>query len=494
MNIAIVGAGFAGLSTAKILKAMGHAVTVFEKDSEVGGVWAASRRYPGLTTQNVRSTYALSDFPYPANYPEWPTGEQVQRYLAAYARQFQLEPHIRLQTEVLRAEPVADGSAWELTTVDQASGQSGPHRFDYLVVCNGTFSQPKVPDFDGAAEFQSAGGVICHSSQWPGDAAVKGRHLLVVGYGKSSCDLAQAVSGQAASTTVIVRQLIWKMPKKLFNLLNYKYLLLTRMGEALFEFIRVSGFERFLHGPGKPLRNSLLQQVQWVVTVQCKLKKLGLLPSLPFESIARSTVSLVTDGFFESVEAGRIRVCRDAVIRRLHAGPEGNFAELSTGERLPADVLVCATGWQQRVPFLSDAVISRLTDANGNFRLYRSLLPVHVPRLAFNGYNSSLFSPLSCEIAALWIADLLGGQLRLPTAVEQDGGITEHLDWIDQRNEGKHAKGTNLVPFSLHYIDALLHDLRLPLGLRTRLKHWLLPVNPADYAPATRALLARYRR
>ena len=49
---------------------MGHVVTLFEKDTEVGGVWAASRRYPGLTTQNVRSTYAFSDFPYPDDYPE----------------------------------------------------------------------------------------------------------------------------------------------------------------------------------------------------------------------------------------------------------------------------------------------------------------------------------------------------------------------------------------------------------------------------------------
>jgi len=494
MKIAVVGAGFAGLSTAKILKAMGHEVTVYEKDSEVGGVWAGSRRYPGLTTQNVRSTYALSDFPYPNDYPEWPSGEQVQRYLAAYAQRFELVPLIHLRTEVTRAEPAADGQGWQLASLNLVTGQATQHSFDYLVVCNGTFSQPMLPDFEGAEAFQAAGGVVCHSSQWPGDALVKGRHVMVVGYGKSSCDLAQALSSDAASTTVVVRQLIWKMPKKLLNVLNYKYLLLTRMGEALFEYIRVKGFERFLHGPGKPVRNSLLSQVQWVVTVQCKLKALGLLPSIPFETISRSTVSLVTEGFFESVAAGKIKVCRDAVIQRLVAGPDGKFAELSTGERLPVDMVVCGTGWRQSVPFLPDAVMASVTDAKGNFRLYRSILPVHVPRLAFNGYNSSLFSQLSCEVAALWIADLLGGQLQLPPPAAQDSDITERLNWIDKRNEGKHAKGTNVVPFSLHHVDELLQDIRLPLGALTRLKHWLLPVSPADYAGATRGLLTRYRQ
>ena len=78
LKIAIVGAGFGGLSSAKVLTEFGHDVTVFEKESEVGGVWTASRRYPGLGTQNVRSTYALSDYPYPKGTPEWPSGEQVQ--------------------------------------------------------------------------------------------------------------------------------------------------------------------------------------------------------------------------------------------------------------------------------------------------------------------------------------------------------------------------------------------------------------------------------
>ncbi|MEM1021128.1 MAG: FAD-dependent oxidoreductase, partial [Pseudomonadota bacterium] len=64
-TIAIVGAGFAGLSTGKLLRDLGYDVTIFEKEADVGGVWSASRRYPGLTTQNPGSTYALSDFPMP---------------------------------------------------------------------------------------------------------------------------------------------------------------------------------------------------------------------------------------------------------------------------------------------------------------------------------------------------------------------------------------------------------------------------------------------
>jgi cation diffusion facilitator CzcD-associated flavoprotein CzcO len=495
MDICIVGAGFAGLSAAKVLKSFGHQVTVFEKEADVGGVWSRSRRYPGLTTQNVRSTYAFSDWPYPKDYPEWPSGEQVQRYLDSYTRQFGLTPDIHLQTTVTAARPEADGSGWTVSTLD-ARGNApvqATRRFDYLVVCNGIFSQPMVPDFAGAAEFAASGGRVCHTSEFKRLEDAAGQHVLVVGYGKSSCDVAQAVAGVAASTHVVARHLIWKVPKLLMNALNYKYLLLTRLGEALFRYIHLKGFERFLHGAGQGIRNSMLGQVQWVITRQCQLEKLGLKPAQPFDSIARSTVSLVTDGFYESVAAGRISVVKQAAITHLSVQDGQRTATLSSGEKLPADIVICGTGWHQTVPFLDTAVMDRVTDAQGNFRLYRSMIPLGVPRLAFNGYNSSFFSQLNAEVGALWLADLLGGQLSLPPLAEQNRIVDERLAWMEARTEGKHSKGTNIIPFSVHHIDELLADLRLPLGALTRFKQWLLPINPGDFAPVTTKLLARHR-
>ena len=80
-TIGIIGAGFAGVTAAKVLKSFGYDVTVFEKESDVGGVWSASRCYPGLTTQNPKRPYELSDYPMPNDWPEWPYGEKVQEYL-----------------------------------------------------------------------------------------------------------------------------------------------------------------------------------------------------------------------------------------------------------------------------------------------------------------------------------------------------------------------------------------------------------------------------
>ena len=114
MNIAIIGAGVAGLTTAKVLLQAGHQAEVFDRTPDVGGVWSRTRRYPGLTTQSPSAQYSFSDFPMPKGFPEWPTGAQVQEYLAAYAGYFGIEPSLRLETTVEFV--TSDDSGWTVVT------------------------------------------------------------------------------------------------------------------------------------------------------------------------------------------------------------------------------------------------------------------------------------------------------------------------------------------------------------------------------------------
>lgn len=484
-TIGIIGAGFAGLATAKTLREFGFDVTVFEKDSEVGGVWSASRRYPGLTTQNVRSTYALTDYPYPSDYPEWPSGEQVQHYLAGYSEKFGLTDCIHLESTVESATQDPSTGRWTLR-IDPL----GEREFDFLIICNGIYSEPFVPAFEGSEAFVAAGGRICHTVDFHDVEEARGKHIAVVGYGKSSCDVANAVVGVSASTRIVARHLVWKIPRKFANKLNFKMLLLTRMGENLFPYRELHGMEKFLHGPGKPVRDSMLGSVESVIRRQFSLEDLGLVPDGPLETIVNGTVSLETPGFFPNVAAGRIAVDRETVIERLEPG----HAVLSSGATVPCDVLVCGTGFLQQVPFLEESVQRQVTDPDGNFLLYRQMLPVGVSNLAFNGYNSSFFSQLNAEAGALWIAGFLLGYLDLPSETDRVEAIRSRLEWTLERTGGTSSKGTNIVPFSMHNVDEVLGDLGLKLSRATRAKEWLLPVDPSDYARARIALLKRKQK
>jgi len=443
-------------------------------------VWSATRRYPGLTTQSPKAQYALSDFPMPDDYPEWPTGEQVQRWLAAYAERFALD--VVLSTEVHAARPVDEG--WEL----DLGGTT--ERFDRLVVANGVFCEPAVPEYPGVAEFAVAGGRLCAGTDFHDAEDARGKHVLVVGYGKSACDVTVPISETAASTTVIARQMLWKVPRKVAGVLNFKMLLLTRMGEALFRYLRLRGMEKFLHGPGNGARRRLLNGLGTVSVRQFKLRELGLVPAGQMEDIVKGAIGLATEGFFEGVAAGRIDVRRDCTITRLGERDGRPVAELSDGTTLPADLVVCATGFTQGVPFLDDAVQGRLFDTRGNFLLYRQILPLGVPGLYFNGYNSSFFSPLNAEMAAAWIAADLAGAVARPDPEAMRGAVFAQLAFMDDATSGHHCRGGKIIPFSLHNVDEVLGDLGLNIPARVRASHWLNPVDPTAYRDITPRLVS----
>lgn len=494
MKIAVVGAGFAGLATAKILREFEHDVTVFEKAPDVGGVWSATRRYSGLRTQNNKDSYAFSDLPMPRDYPEWPTGEQVQAYLERYVATFGLRPHLRLATEVVRAELTDSEDGWMVTARRIGAAVSSPERFDHLVVANGIFSDPVFPQYEGYADLVRAGGKLVASSQLNTLDDARGKDVVVVGYGKSACDVAAEIGPVAKSTTVVARQLLWKMPKRVGKVLNMKYLLLSRLGEALFRYQELdNGMEKFLHGSGDKVRASMLDSIGSVATMQLKLKKLGLVPKGEFADIANSTVSLSTDGFYEQVAAGAIKVHRDTEIERFEVEDDRPVAVLKDGARLPADLVVCGTGFHQRVPFLDDSVSARLQDERGNFQLYRQILPHDVPHLTFSGYNSSLFSPLSAETGAVWIAAYLGGAVDLPSIEERRKQVAERVAWMEERTGGKHARGTNVIPFSMHQIDETLDEAGVNISSRAQFVQWLLPIDPSVYKSAVPRLKERIK-
>jgi hypothetical protein len=474
MRVAIIGAGVAGLTTATVLRQAGHEVEVYDRAPDVGGVWSRTRRYPGLTTQSPARQYSFSDFPMPKGFPEWPTGAQVQEYLASYATASGLDPHLRLSTTVTHAGPRPEGG-WRVESQGQ-DGTSSRADYDRLVVANGVFCEPAIPDLPGRAGFEAAGGRVLAGTELHDAETARDKHVLVVGYGKSACD-------------VIARQLLWKVPRRIARVLNFKMLLLTRMGEALFRYWRLSGVEKFLHGPGNGIRRRMLNSIGTVSVRQFGLRQHDLVPVGQMEDIVKGAIGLATEGFFEGVQAGTINVHRDTTIRRLLVQDGGPSAELSDGSVLPADLVVCATGFTQGVPFLDADVQRRLLDERDNFLLYRQIQPVDVPGLYFNGYNSSFFSPLNAEMAALWIATDLAGGLDLPDAETRREAVTRQLAFMDVAVDRHHCHGTKIIPFSMKNVDEVLGDLGVNIGRATRASHWLNPVSPAAYKNLTPKVL-----
>ncbi|TAE30824.1 MAG: hypothetical protein EAZ91_09365 [Cytophagales bacterium] len=483
-TVGIIGAGVSGLVTAKTMREHGFSVVVFEREAELGGVWASTRRYPNVTTQNPRDTYTFSDFPMPKHYPEWPTGEQVQQYLTNYARQFGVLPGIRFSTSVERAEPIQGGAGgWVIHTRKQ--GQSEETNVDFLVVCNGVFNEPNMPQVPGRELFA---GTVLHSTEYRQhhlDAA-KHQRVAVVGFAKSAHDILSQVSNVSEKPVCIYREAKWKMPR-IFWGLNFKHLLMHRFGESLFPYRSLFGIHKFLHGPlGKPVTNLLVKTIGNLVSAQLKLKQSDLLPEKPFDSIANCAIGLTSDNFYERAASGEIQLEKGQIARFV---PDG--VVLNTGKHLAVDQVVFATGFRQTVLFFDEVITSRIRNQKGWFQLYRNVLPPDVPNLSFVGYNPSLFTPFTSELAAHYSAQYFKGQLNLPDAPAMKLEIALHHEWLAQRAPYNNASGTCIIPFSFHHADELMRDM----GLNTRrtrnpIKEFMAPFDPSIYKGLTAELKA----
>ncbi len=453
----MVGAGIAGLSATKVLRAVGHDVLTFDRTPDVGGVWSATRRYPGLKTQNSRHTYTFTDHEPPSSWSDFPSAEQWQSHIAAYVERFGLAGSLRLKTGIAKAAPTPDG--WKLMT-----DAGDRHDIDHLVVANGVFSAPRIPVWPGVEFHARSGGVVKAPSQQLTLDDARGRHVIVVGYGKSACDVALSLSKVAASLSIVARRLLWKGSKRMLGR-DTEDLALTRATEMMFAYPR-----RCRPGWSVIRRLTIAEQ---------RLRDVGLIPDGRFEDIGQSTSSMMSDGFIDAVRSGAIVVRRDRAIVSLDAGPT---ARLDDGAQITADLVVAATGFEQDAPFL--AGVADVRDADGNFDLFRRILPHEVPNLTFCGYNSSVFSTINAEIGAVWTAAHLAGALALPPVEDRREQVARELAYMKARTNGKHARGTSVIPFSIRNIDEMLADLGVPLSRRTRAAQWTRRVRPRDYGDA----------
>jgi dimethylaniline monooxygenase (N-oxide forming) len=164
-NICVIGAGIAGLTTAKVFQARGHNVTILECSGDLGGVWEPARSYPEVQTQSPKDLYRYTDKPMPDSYPEWPNGPQVHAYLTDYAKDHGLMPRMRFNTTVVgmaRRDSGLPGWTLKIQNPDSSTAQED---FDFVTVCTGQFNERRALSISGEDDFKTAGGEILHSAQ-----------------------------------------------------------------------------------------------------------------------------------------------------------------------------------------------------------------------------------------------------------------------------------------------------------------------------------------
>jgi cation diffusion facilitator CzcD-associated flavoprotein CzcO len=466
-RVGIIGAGIAGLVTAKVLSEDGFEVVVLEKEPDFGGVWTESRTYPGLRTNNSRETYAFSDHRYSQTADAFPTAEQVREYLASYVDRFELEPLLRLSSEVVEVSRNGDG--FELKLAGPGTAQA--LECDFVVVCAGVFSEPQVPEIEGAEGFS---GALLHSSEAIDPAIFASRRVVVVGAGKSALDCAAYASTVASECTLVFRAPHWMTPRFFPGGIPSDRLVLTRLSEANFRYHRLNRFERFLHGRGRGLTRMTLRVACQLFARIMKVPA-AMLPAEPWP--AGIEVIGVGEEFYAAAARGHVSYRRD----RIRSFTGGDELLLASGERIMADVVIFATGWRQPLSFLEPGLQSTVL-RDGYLRLYRHILAAAEPRLGFVGYASSTACQLTAEVSAHWLSQAFRDELTLPDAARMEDDIDRVKAWLREVIPGR-PEGYYVGPFLYHHIDDLLTDMGLPTRRTSNfVSEYLSPLWPWGYA------------
>lgn len=396
----IIGAGSSGLVAAKVLQQRGLPFDCFELGSNIGGLWrynndnGLSAAYKSLHINSSRREMAFSDFPMPHSYPDFPHHSQIIAYFESYAQHFGLPQRIQFRTRVEKVTPIADG--YEVTV----SGEQGrrSQRYGQVIVANGHHWCPKLASFPGQFDGQSL-----HAHDYKTPDLFVGKRVLVIGLGNSGCDIACEAARIADEVFLSTRRGAHIIPKYIF-------------GKPL-DRICPPAFWHYL-----PFR--LFQKIfsAALYLARGRVKRYGL--PTPDHRILEEHPTVSSD-LLNLLGHGKIKVRPN--VQQLY----NNAVEFVDGTLESVDVIVYATGYQIKFPFLDESILST---RDNSVRLYRHVVHPHLHGLYFVGLVQP-WGPLMplAETQSEWIADLLAGTSELPSAKVIEHRIDDELNKMRRR-------------------------------------------------------------
>ena len=203
VDVLIIGAGASGVGAAIAMLRDKVPFLILEKAESVGGTWR-DNTYPGCACDVPSALYSYSFAPN----PEWTrafAGQlEIKAYLEDVAQKYDVLPHVRFGTQVVRASYSASESIWRVETTKAV------YTANALVAATGPWHQPNIPAIPGLASFP---GEIFHSARWNHGYDLVGKRVAVVGTGASAIQFVPFVAEKAARLHLFQRTAQWVLPK-----------------------------------------------------------------------------------------------------------------------------------------------------------------------------------------------------------------------------------------------------------------------------------------
>lgn len=346
-EVLVVGAGQAGLTAAAFLQYFGAKTLVIDKHPRVGDNWRT--RYEALSLHSPIEMNVFPFLPYPGHYPEYPAKDTMGEWLDIYARY--LDINVWSSTEFRGATYDENAGRWNVTVFRGMGGEREIHPLQLVHATGGIGGKPAIPELPGLDSFS---GKVMHSSGYTRAEDYGAKRAIVVGVGTSGHDIAHDLHNHGVDVTMVQRSPVvinridtanlpfapYNDPSQSADLVDIRY------GIGLINPLREAASRDF-HKMAKQLDSDLLEELEAAgMRLSDGVNGLGWLDLF----LRHGGGYYLDKGASAVIAAGGIRILRaDRIVEFVADG-----AKLDDGSVLEAEIVVLATGYQNRQTEVAD--------------------------------------------------------------------------------------------------------------------------------------------
>lgn len=339
--VLIVGGGQGGLALGAQLSDLNVPYLIVDRLARVGDQWRS--RYDSLVLHDPVWYDHMPFRPFPHDWPVFTPKDQMGDWLEDYARELDLS--IWTETELTGAQYDTAAGQW-IARLMRAQKEI-TLRPTHIVLALGISGFPRLPEFEGKEAFA---GPQIHSSAFKAGPEVAGKNVVIIGANNSAHDIAVELIAAGAKPTMVQRSstLVVKQSDFCERLMGALY-----SAEAVARGITTDKAD--ILAASTPIR--LLEKAQIPVWEKLREDRKDYYQALTDAGFAldfaedgaglglkyRRTASgyYIDVGASDMVIDGRIAVRSGFGVERLTK----NGVHLTSGEELPADIIVYATGY-----------------------------------------------------------------------------------------------------------------------------------------------------
>ena len=434
VDVLILGAGVSGIGAAHHLreKFPDRSFVILDAQDNRGGTWW-THQYPGVWSDSDLFTYGYRFKPWRG--PSIAAGEAILDYLDEVIEEDDLGQYIRYRQRVTSASWSTEDRRWTVEVTAEDTGEQLQYTTSFLWMCQGYYNhaKPYRPDWAGLDDFA---GTVVHPQSWPTDLDLAGKRVVVIGSGATAATLIPAIAESAEHVTMLQRSPTYFYAPPTTHELALQLAPLDLPDEWMHEIMRRQYMTQYhwlartsLEAPDE-VHAFLMESLRPLLPDDVDIKHFT-----PSYRPWQQRIAMVPDGdMFAAMREGKASVVTDTIDTFTSHG-----IRLSSGEEIPADVVVTATGFNLSVfgdvAFTVDGepvdFTSRVT--------WRGVMITGVPNMAYTfGYfrhSWTLRVDLVCDLVERLLAHMaeLGATMVVPELRPEDADM-EIRPWSDPEN------------------------------------------------------------